>query len=258
LPATRNGALALALLCAVAAAGIILMAIGHYRSSVTTSTKQTTVLVAAGTIQKGTSGETVASQKLFKTMAVPAKSVATGAVADTTSLQGRIAAENILPGQQLTAADFVTRSGYTSELAPTERAISIPLDTSHGLSSVVEAGDHVDVYAGMDLDVNGSTSSGANVSSGSASVGTRLLLADVPVLAANLNGGAGVGSSGVGQQSNVLLKVPATEAGALAFASDNGKIWLVLRGANAVTPKKSAGVLYTVNSVLHGNNGGGQ
>jgi Flp pilus assembly protein CpaB len=260
LPATRNGALALALLCAVAAAGIILMAIGHYRSSVTTSTKQTTVLVAAGTIQKGTSGEVIASQKLFKTMAVPAKSVVTGAVADTTALQGRIAAENILPGQQLTVADFVARSGYTSELAPTERAISIPLDTSHGLSSVVEAGDHVDLYAGMDENVNGSSNSGASVSSGSASasVGMRLLLPDVPVLAVNLGSGAGVGSSGVGTQSNVLLKVPATEAGALAFASDNGKIWLVLRGANAVTPKKSAGVLYTVSSVLHSNNGGGQ
>jgi Flp pilus assembly protein CpaB len=258
LPATRHGALALALVCAVAAAGIILMAIGHYRSSAVSAGKQVSVLVAASTIEKGTSGETIASQKLFKTMAVLSKDVASGSVTDTTVLQGKVASQNILPGQQLTVGDFAVRSGYIGQLAPTQRAMSIPLDTSHGMASVVQAGDHVDVYAG--LDVNGSQSTqgsgGATVTgSASASVGMRLLMADVPVLAVNLNGGGGVSSNGVQMESNVLLKVPATQAGALAFASDNGKVWVVLRGANAVTPKSKAGVLYTVNSVLHGNGG---
>lgn len=262
LPATRHGALALALVCAVGAAVILLMAIGHYRSSVSTAGKQESVLVAGGTIQKGTSGEVIASEKLFKTMPVLTKSVAAGAVTDTTALQGKVATQDILPGQQLTAGDFAVRSGYGSELAPDQRAMSIPLDSSHGLSAVVQAGDHVDVYAGLTADVNGSQSStgGAGVTSGSAttSVGMRLLMADVPVLAVNLNVGSGMGSSGVSQQSDVVLKVAASQAGALAFASDNGKVWLVLRGANAVTSKTTKGVLYTVNSVLHGDNGGGQ
>lgn len=263
LPATRHGALALALVCAIAAAVILVTAIGHYRSSATTATKQETVLVAGSTIEKGTSGEVVASGKLFKPMALPAKSISAGAVTDTTALQGKVAAQDILPGQQITAADFVARSGYDSQLAPNQRAMSIPLDSSHGLAQVVQPGDHVDVYAGLTADVNGSASSDSSgatpVSTGSAStsVGMRLLMPDVPVLAVSLNGGSGMGSSGTSQQSDVVLRVNADQAGALAFASDNGKVWLVLRGANAVTPKTNKGVVYNVNSVLHGNLGGG-
>jgi Flp pilus assembly protein CpaB len=259
LPATRHGAVALALLCAVAAAVIIVVAIGHARSSATTAASQETVLVAGSTIEKGASGEVIASQKLFKTLALPTKSVAAGAITDTAALQGKVATQDILPGQQITLGDFAARGGYDSQLAPNQRAMSIPLDTSHGLDGVVQAGDHVDVYAGLNVNGSGSSDSGgATVSSGSASASTRLLLADVPVLAVNLNQGSGVGSSGPSQQADVVLKVDADAAGALAFASDNGKVWLVLRGANAVTPKSDKGVLYTIKSVLHGDNGGGQ
>lgn len=260
LPATRHGAVALALLCAVAAAIVIVMAISHARSSASTATTQENVLVAGNTIEKGTSGEVIASQKLFKTLALPAKSVAGGAITDTAALQGKVATQNILPGQQITVGDFAARGGYDSQLAPSQRAMSIPLDTSHGLDGVVQPGDHVDVYAGLSTDVNGSGSSGsgAGVTTGTTSASMRLLMADVPVLAVNLNQGSGVGSSGPSQQADVVLRVNADAAGALAFASDNGKVWLILRGAGAVTPKTSKGVLYTVNSVLHGDNGGGQ
>jgi pilus assembly protein CpaB len=257
LVATRHGAVALALLCAVAAAVIIVMAISHARSSASTAATQESVLVAQNTIEKGTSGEVIASQKLFKTLALPTKSVAAGAITDTAALQGKVATQDILPGQQITVGDFAARGGYDSQLAPNQRAMSVPLDTSHGLVGVVQPGDHVDVYAGLNVD--GSSSSGSSgTTGGSASASTRLLMADVPVLAVNLNQGSGVGSSGTSQQGDVVLRVDAASAGALAFASDNGKVWLVLRGANAVTPKSDKGVLYTVKSVLKGDNGGGQ
>jgi hypothetical protein len=47
--------------------------------------------------------------------------------------------------------------------------------------------------------------------------------------------------------------VTASQAGALAFASDNGIVWLVLRGANAVEPQGQQQELYTINSLLLGS-----
>jgi hypothetical protein len=69
-------------------------------------------------------------------------------------------------------------------------------------------------------------------------------------MAVNLNGASGVGASGASSQADVVLKVSADAAGAVAFAADNGKIWLVLRGANATGPDKQQQVTYTVNSLL--------
>jgi Flp pilus assembly protein CpaB len=57
----------------------------------------------------------------------------------------------------------------------------------------------------------------------------------------------------VNGESDVVLKVKADDAGALAFAADNGKIWLVLRGANATGPDVQRQVTYTVNSLLLGS-----
>jgi Flp pilus assembly protein CpaB len=264
LVSTRQGALALALFCALGAAGILVYALSQYRHSVNTANKQNTVLVATRLIQKGTSGDVVASEQLYRAMPIVASQAAAGALSDAAHLRGTVAARDILPGQQLTAASFTAQGGYIGQLAPTERAISIPLDASHGLATVLQAGDRVDLYAGLKASLTSNTavsgpSPGSNPGSGTAtvssnsSVGLRLLMTSVPVLAVNVNGGSpGAGGGGVGAQADVLLKVNASDAGAVAFASDNGQIWLVLRGANAVTPKTQNGVLYGVDTFLHG------
>jgi Flp pilus assembly protein CpaB len=70
------------------------------------------------------------------------------------------------------------------------------------------------------------------------------------------NTGSGLGSTGANSQSDIVLEVKAEDAGALAFASDNGKIWLVLRGANATGPNIQREVTYTLNSLLLGTAGG--
>jgi Flp pilus assembly protein CpaB len=231
------------------AAGVLLFAASKYRHSVDAKGQPETVLVATSVIQKGTPGNVISDQLMFRPEQILTKQVSSGAIADATALRGKVAATDISPGQQLTVSDFSGGSGFVSDLAPTQRAISIPLDASHGLSGVVKAGDRVDVYAGVDANVNHGNQSAA------ASVALRLLVQNVPVLAVNQNsssGGLG-GGGGVAATSDVVLKVAASEAGALAFASDNGKVWLVLRGANAVAPKNQKGAVYTVNSLLLGS-----
>jgi Flp pilus assembly protein CpaB len=228
--ATRQGTLLVALVCAVAAAVIIAIAISDYRNSISTSNAQATVLVSKGLIQKGTSGAAIAASGLYTPTRMIGKNISVGAITDAAALQGKVAVSDILPGQQLTLADFAVGTGVATVLASNERALSVPLDSSHGLSGVVQIGDHVDVYAGFNVQ-------GAN---GGAGPVLRLLLPDVPVLSAPSTGTNG---------GNVVLGVNANDAAELAYASDNGKIWLVLRPGNAENATQTAA---TIQSILLG------
>ncbi|HEX3392029.1 MAG TPA: Flp pilus assembly protein CpaB [Solirubrobacteraceae bacterium] len=249
---TRRGTVIVAAVCTLVAAGILVYAAAQYRNSVESSGATRTVLVANATILKGTSGDVIASQELFHAQSIAGRQVSAGAIADTALLHGKVAVSDISPGQQLTLGDFTTSGGYAAQLAPDERVISIPLDASHGLAGVVQDGDRVDVYAGLNLEVNGSGGSG------SAGASLRLLVANVPVLAVDQNSGGGLGGGGAtGQQADVVLKVRASEAGALAFASDHGKIWLVLRGPNAAEPSTQAKETFNVQTLLRGTPGTG-
>jgi Flp pilus assembly protein CpaB len=227
--ATRRGTLIVAGICAVIAAGILVVALNRYRNDVNTEGNQETVLVASGLIQKGTSGDAIASEQLFKPSSVAVKQASAGAIADTTQLRGEVAATNIYPGQQLTAADFTANGGLATKLSPDQRAMTITFDSAHGMVGQLHEGDHVDVYG--DVESGG----GRSLSF------VRLLAPDTEVLKAGSGGnGGGIGGSNPqNQQSNVTLKVSGTEAGILAYAADNGKIWLVLRPANAVSTAAS-------------------
>jgi Flp pilus assembly protein CpaB len=244
---TRRGTAIVAGLCTLVAGGILLVAAARYRHSVDATSQPESVLVASTLIQKGTPGDVVSSRDMFKPQRILQKQVSAGAIADASLIRGKVAATDIQPGQQLTLSDFTSGGGVITELAPDERAMSISLDTSHGLTGVLHAGDRVDVYAGVDGSVNKSSTGGT------AGAALRLLRANVPVLSVNLNASSGLGASGVNSAADVVLKIKANDAGALAFAADYGKVWLVLRGANATGPNAQRQVTYTVNSLLSGS-----
>jgi Flp pilus assembly protein CpaB len=229
----------IALACAVLAGGIIIFAMSRYRSSIVTSGNPETVLVASQAIAKNTPGSVVANDSMAKATQIVAKQVTSGAIADAASLQGRVAVRDISPGEQLTAADFTANGGYPAQLAPAQRAMTLSLDAQHGMLGVINTGDHVDVYAGITVQGVGGVSEPI----------LRLLVPDVPVLKAGTTAsGAGI-SSGPNDTSQVTLNVPDSDAGALAWAADNGKVWLVLRPGNATATPPAA---ITVQSLLLG------
>jgi Flp pilus assembly protein CpaB len=220
----------------------------RYRHNVNAENNPVTVFVASGLIQKGTSGDAIAGGQLFKPTTIASKQLSTGAIADASQLHGKVAVSDILPGQQLTAADFTASGGLPSQLAANQRAMTIGVDSSHGMVGEVHDGDHVDVYGDLE---SGSRSQPF----------VRLLIANAPVLkAAADGGGSGLGaSSSPNRQNNVTLKVNDDQAAILAFASDNGKVWLVLRPANASSTGNPAAV--NVQSLLSGKvptEGGGR
>jgi Flp pilus assembly protein CpaB len=219
---TRRGAIATALVCAMLAGAAVLIAFSEYRSSVKSSQQTATVLVASSLIPKGTSGTAIATGGSYKAESLAQRQVTVGAIADTGAISGKVAVRNILPGEQLTAADFAIATGIAAQLGPNQRAISLTLDQAHGLTGVVRAGDHVDVYGGFNVQQG---------QGGAVRPVIRLLVPNVSVLETS---GAG-NSLGGGQSGTTVLAVNELQSATLAFAQDYGKVWLVLRGNGAST-----------------------
>jgi pilus assembly protein CpaB len=231
LVSTRRGTLLVALLIATVAGGAIMLYINSYRDSLQAQGAMVTVLVAKETIPKGTSGSVVAAKDLYTVTTIRESQVLEGAMSDPATLRDKVAAREIFEGAQLTSADFAAGGdALAARLTDRERVVSVPLDAAHGLIGGIEAGNRVDVYAGFNVIPLGPD--GRPIQGGQARPMLRLILSDVPVLA------IGEKASGNGT-TNVSLGVNDVDAAKLAFASDNGKLWLALRpsaGAKASRP----------------------
>jgi pilus assembly protein CpaB len=232
---TRGGTLLLAGIAALLAAVLVLVYVNHYRSTVKAGGVEANVLVALNRIPKGTPGNVVAQEHLFQATKIRLSQLQSGALSDPGSLAGRVASTDIFPGQQLTANDFSKATAtVASNLIGAQRAITLPIDTPHGLAGTIHAGDTVDVYGGFNvipIDKTGQPTGGQQRPV------LRLLVADLPVIAiSGTKSNSGLGNSA---SPSITLKATSLQAANLAFASDNGKLWYVLRppsGATAPSP----------------------
>jgi Flp pilus assembly protein CpaB len=97
----------------------------------------------------------------------------------------------------------------------------------------VQSGDHVDVFYAMGT--SGPTTGGQDRSV------VVTLMRDLLVLRAPKSAKASGAAGGTSTQE-VVVRASDTQAEKLAFASDNGKIWLVLRPKIGATDRRSAPV----------------
>lgn len=234
LVASRRGTIVLSIIAAVIAAGLVLVYVGRYRHSLTSVGQPVTVLVARGMIPKGSSGDVIAAKSLYTTTTLRQSQVLNGAFSDPSSLTGEVATHDIVAGSQLTASDFAPAStNPAASLTGDQRIVSIPFGAANGLSGELQAGDHVDVYAGFNVvPVN---RNGVAVHGGQSRPVVRRILSNVTVVG---QGGktSGVLASGNG---NISFKVTDDQAAELQFASQNGTLWLALRpsiGAKSSPP----------------------
>jgi Flp pilus assembly protein CpaB len=208
---TRGGTMVLAGFAAVLAGIAVFVYVHNYRNSVKSGGTAATVLIAKGLIPQGTPGDTVAKNELYQAQSIRESQLKEGAFSDPSSLSGQVAARDIFPGQQLASADFKASSGsLASTLSGVQRAITIPIDASHGMIGNIQVGDRVDVYAGFN--VNNTPV-------------LRLIMQNISVADINTSSGSLGSTAG----SDVVLRTTSSQASDLAFASDNGRIWLVLR-----------------------------
>jgi pilus assembly protein CpaB len=214
---SKRGSMFVGAVAAVLAGIVLLVYLHSYRKSVDSASEATPVLVAKNLIQKGTPGNIIGTSDQFQVSSLPRKQLQVGALTDPAALSGRVAVTDIYPGQQLTAAYFAYAPPGTlqTSITGTDRAITVSTDAQHGMLGQISAGDHVDIFIGLNLRSIG----------GSQPV-IKLLMADVLVLRAPL------GASG-----QLTLRAPLRQAAELAYAADNGRLWFVLRPANgAKTP----------------------
>jgi Flp pilus assembly protein CpaB len=242
---TRGGTLALAGLTAVIAAIAVFAYVKHYRNSVKEGGIPATVLVSSGPIVKGTPGALIATKHLYQAQTIRESQLREGAISDPSSLSGKVAKTDILAGQQLTVADFTaTKGGVAANLAGLQRAITISIDSAHGMIGQIGDGDRVDVYAGFN--VNPVDAQGRPIGSGQARPVLRLIMQNVPVLHVSKSNRMG----SAGDTNEVTLKATSYQTQKLAFASDNGKVWFVLRPPSGARP--AAPRLITVETLLLG------
>ena len=230
---SRRGAIGLGLCAALLAGLLLLLYLNRYRDSVQGETAPTPVLVAKSLVVSGTSGTILAQKKLFEATTIAQKDVKLGALTDPAYLNGRVAAADIFPGQQLTVADFsaTTTNAVITKLSGKQRALSIPVSQLHGTLPEVHAGDRVDIYV-------------ATTAGGQAIV--KLFRPNVYVMA--VPGATTDASGNTTTSGGVILRVPSKDAADYAFAADNAQFWFVLRpqvGAKA-TPRDTA----NLNSIL--------
>jgi len=246
---TRGGTVAVAAVGALLAAAVFLGYLHRYRSTVTESGAPMTVLVAKDFIEKGTPGNVVGSQGFFQTASTPKDDLKEGAISDPDSLRGLVARNDIYPGQQLTVADFspTVADALTNEIAGDERAISMALDSAHGMIGNVRAGDRVDVYGAFN--VRRLRPDGTVDPDAVERPVLKLLVEDVLVLDSPEGAKAGFGA-GAQQTSNVTVRVTHEQAARLAFSSENGKVWIVLRPRTGAKPTPPD--IVTLETVLFG------
>ncbi|HLH65639.1 MAG TPA: Flp pilus assembly protein CpaB [Solirubrobacteraceae bacterium] len=223
--ATRQGSLLVALLCAICAAVLIFVSLSRYKAQVRTPPPQATVLVATSEIPKGTTGATMAAEKLYAVTPVTASQITPGAISDAAALANATAQTTILPGQQLTAADFAAAGDVASTLLPNQRAISVTIDEAHGDTDVLQPGDHVDIYATFSVARHGQSAVPTMV----------LLVPDALVIKPASAVPVHVGATTV-TGSSLVLAVSAAQAPEVGFAADNGKLFLALRPTDASAP----------------------
>jgi Flp pilus assembly protein CpaB len=226
---TRQGMFVVAGLVTVLAAAFLMLFLNQYRARVTDSS-QVNVAIAKGLIEKGSSGDVIVTNGLFEMAKVKKSELASGAVTDPAKLRGKIATNDIFPGNQLKMSDFAAGSGSIgSKITGYDRAISIPLDSSHGLIGDIGVGDRVDVLAGVNIN-------GSQASRGRPVI--RTILQNALVLKAPSS--AKTGATSLNHDQNVVVRASDKKSAEIAFAADNGKVWLVLRPkAGALQSKPS-------------------
>jgi Flp pilus assembly protein CpaB len=244
--ATRGGTAAVAGAAALLAFVIFLLFMNQYRSSVDESSEPVGVLVAKSLIPKGMSGDLIGSQELFQPTTAPKGQVKDGALTDPATLRGRVAVDDIYPGQQLTTGDFstTTTDALATKITGPQRALAVPLEKAPGLIGHVHAGDHVDILGGFNL-VRVDRRGVPIQNGGAARPAMSLLAEDVLVLHVPEETGSGFGAGS--KEANVVLRLTSAQAAEIAFAADNGKIWFALRPqSGATTPEDSFVTLETL------------
>jgi Flp pilus assembly protein CpaB len=205
----RNIMIAVAL--AAVAALLTSFYVTSYKRHVQRGEDHVTVLVAKKDITEGMTGAEASGA--LSPLEVPRRSVVPGAISSSDQLNGLVATQPTLEGEQVTTRRFspVSEKGVRGDLKGNLRAVQVQGDLNQTLAGTLKDGDHVDLLATFKYHK-------AGLSSGDTFYASRVVLRDLKVLKAP--DGPPVGTkltSGLNNDYSVMLAVTDQQAQKLLF-----------------------------------------
>jgi pilus assembly protein CpaB len=203
--------------------------------------ERVSVLVAKNDISKGTTAAQALNSGLIGSKSVPRGVLPPAAVANAADLTDKIAVGSIAKGQFIVTESFVKAAevgGFSSTIPKGKEAITITVDSSHGVAGFVQPGDRINVlWTGPQGDQKGGVP-------GAPARMTAFLLPGVKVLAvgettansapaegaATSGEAAGANPSSSGSQSKGLLTLEVTprQAEQVAHGVSTGTFYVSL------------------------------
>lgn len=210
------------------------------------------VLVVTRPVARGTPAEDLGSS--VKSLLVPAKVQAPGSVASLDDIEGRVAAVDLVPGEQLLTTRFVA-----TEVLETQTKVEIPdgllqvtisLSPDRAVGGQLRPGSTVALLSSFEpFDIGGaepadgsaptedtSTSSRARTPSSTHLVLHKLLVTNVQAEELPAEPDEDSGSSiGLAPTGNLLVTVAVTASDAekVVFTAEHGTVWLAIEPAGA-------------------------
>jgi Flp pilus assembly protein CpaB len=234
---TRNILIASAL--ALTAAVFMMVYISKVRDDTDLGRKLVSVFVAAHDIDEGTPGSSLSKGSLVEKR-VPLKATVPGYISAPTEVDGLIATQKTLAGEQVTVRRFgpLEAAGVRAVLRTTQRAIQFAGTANQVLDGTLEAGDHVDILATWPVPEGCSS---CNKS--------RTIVRDVLVLKTSSDlGGNGTITSSSSEEIPVQLRLTDAESERVLWVQEHGKWWLSLRPV--VKPRSSKQGYDSAESIL--------
>ena len=152
--ARRTIAVLIAVILALAAAGLVWWYASSVRQEAEKVEGNVTVLVAAEDIPARTTGEAVVEKGLVETAEVPERLIAPGALTSEAGLQGRVFTTAVAKGQQIVSGQLGApeAESLAFRIKKGMRAISVPLDRVRGIGGLLTVGDRLDVIVTFDAE----------------------------------------------------------------------------------------------------------
>ena len=197
-------------LLAAVGTGLLLTYVRSAAHQTAGAEKTVGVLVVTSTIPKGTKAEEIGASVHLEQ--VPVSVMTKDALATTGSLAGKVAAVDLLAGEQLVAARFATPADVAG-IAPGLLQVTVSLDAVRAIGGQVRAGDTVAVTLSFDDPQT-----------------THLVLHKVPVTDVRTDAGVPVTGRVAGPAPTgkllVTLAVDGPSMERVVFGAEYGHLWL--------------------------------
>lgn len=206
------------------------------------------VFVVTDQIERGTAAEDVELRVAARQ--VPAKVVPAGTVDDLDSLDGKVTAVDLVPGEQLLAARFITPEELVAQTAVEVpdglHEVTVALDAERALGGRVKPGDTVGVLSSFEpmepaeagLEVTGDPELAAKTPYSTHMILHKVLVTNVQIQGAGMGNGTATAPTGEtdgeeqgpGQAPSgkllVTLAIDAPAVERLVFTAEHGTVWL--------------------------------